>query len=85
MSTGGTDYCTNGVLPEVEGEDPPILDLCSDKDACVLELDEAEDVSTIYFIDFINANISVASCTCSPTYCDDNKTHVVIVLFTFED
>ncbi|KAJ2954615.1 hypothetical protein O0L34_g2912 [Tuta absoluta] len=31
-------------LPELESEDAPALDLCADKDACVLELDEAEDV-----------------------------------------
>ncbi|CAH0760852.1 unnamed protein product [Diatraea saccharalis] len=42
---GGPEH-TNGTLPEVEGEDPPALDLCADKDACVLELDEAEDVET---------------------------------------
>ncbi|XP_050354659.1 C2 domain-containing protein 5 isoform X1 [Nymphalis io] len=29
-----------------EGDDAPALDLCADKDACVLELDEAEDVET---------------------------------------
>ncbi|KOB74887.1 Uncharacterized protein OBRU01_08453, partial [Operophtera brumata] len=34
------------VLPEVEGDEAPVLDLCADKDACVLELDEAEDVET---------------------------------------
>uniref|UniRef100_A0A2A4IY55 C2 domain-containing protein n=1 Tax=Heliothis virescens TaxID=7102 RepID=A0A2A4IY55_HELVI len=43
---GGTEHNTNGALPEVEGEDAPALDLCADKDACVLELDEAEDVET---------------------------------------
>lgn len=36
----------NGSLPETfEIEEPPILDLSADKEACVLELDEAEDVS----------------------------------------
>ena len=46
MSPGGIEHATNGVLPEVDGEDiAPALDLCADKDACVLELDEAEDVS----------------------------------------
>ncbi|XP_037302604.1 uncharacterized protein LOC115440968 isoform X3 [Manduca sexta] len=43
---GGVDHNTNGALPEVDGEDAPALDLCADKDACVLELDEAEDVET---------------------------------------
>ncbi|XP_046972392.1 C2 domain-containing protein 5 [Vanessa cardui] len=31
---------------EAEGDEAPALDLCADKDACVLELDEAEDVET---------------------------------------
>ncbi|CAH0596171.1 unnamed protein product [Chrysodeixis includens] len=43
---GGIEHSTNGVLSEAEGEDAPALDLCADKDACVLELDEAEDVET---------------------------------------
>ncbi|XP_039759828.1 uncharacterized protein LOC120633627 isoform X1 [Pararge aegeria] len=43
---GSQEYSTNGVLPEIEGEEAPVLDLCADKDACVLELDEAEDVET---------------------------------------
>ncbi|KAM3960821.1 LOW QUALITY PROTEIN: uncharacterized protein ACR2FA_005132 [Aphomia sociella] len=45
---GGAELSTNGALPEVEGEEStaPALDLCADKDACVLELDEAEDVET---------------------------------------
>ncbi|KAJ8711594.1 hypothetical protein PYW08_008548 [Mythimna loreyi] len=43
---GGTEHATNGALPEVEGEELPALDLCADKDACVLELDETEDVET---------------------------------------
>lgn len=29
-----------------EADEAPALDLCADKDACVLELDEAEDVTT---------------------------------------
>lgn len=45
MVPGGIEHNTNGALAEVEGEDAPALDLCADKDACVLELDEAEDVS----------------------------------------
>ncbi|XP_026332199.1 C2 domain-containing protein 5 isoform X2 [Hyposmocoma kahamanoa] len=37
----------NGSLPETfEIEEPPALDLSADKEACVLELDEAEDVET---------------------------------------
>ncbi|XP_052754153.1 C2 domain-containing protein 5 [Galleria mellonella] len=45
---GGSELSANGALPEVEGDEStaPALDLCSDKDACVLELDEAEDVET---------------------------------------
>ncbi|CAH0730763.1 unnamed protein product, partial [Brenthis ino] len=39
------EHSTNGSLPETEDEGP-VLDLCADKDACVLELDEAEDVET---------------------------------------
>ncbi|CAH0677483.1 unnamed protein product [Spodoptera exigua] len=46
FDVGGTEHNTNGALPEMEGEDAPALDLCADKDACVLELDEAEDVET---------------------------------------
>ncbi|KAI8437846.1 hypothetical protein MSG28_012064 [Choristoneura fumiferana] len=43
------ELSTNGALAETEGErgdEAPALDLCADKDACVLELDEAEDVET---------------------------------------
>ncbi|KAL4717215.1 hypothetical protein ACJJTC_017102, partial [Scirpophaga incertulas] len=43
---GVPEHTTSATLPEVEGEEPPALDLCSDKDACLLELDEAEDVET---------------------------------------
>ncbi|XP_045779188.1 C2 domain-containing protein 5 isoform X3 [Maniola jurtina] len=43
---GSQEHSTNGVLPEIEGDEAPVLDLCADKDACVLELDEAEDVET---------------------------------------
>ncbi|XP_022815399.1 uncharacterized protein LOC111348791 [Spodoptera litura] len=46
FDVGVTEHNTNGALPEMEGEDAPALDLCADKDACVLELDEAEDVET---------------------------------------
>ncbi|KAJ0172378.1 hypothetical protein K1T71_012351 [Dendrolimus kikuchii] len=56
---GGTDHSANGVLPEVEGEDPPVLDLCADKDACVLELDEAEDVETARALAARQVNIQV--------------------------
>ncbi|XP_063530080.1 uncharacterized protein LOC134741283 isoform X2 [Cydia strobilella] len=43
------EMSTNGPLTEADGErgdEAPALDLCADKDACVLELDEAEDVET---------------------------------------
>ncbi|XP_048007164.1 microtubule-associated protein futsch isoform X1 [Leguminivora glycinivorella] len=43
------EMSTNGALTEADGErgdEAPALDLCADKDACVLELDEAEDVET---------------------------------------
>ncbi|XP_061729514.1 C2 domain-containing protein 5 [Cydia pomonella] len=43
------EMSTNGALTEADGErgdEVPALDLCADKDACVLELDEAEDVET---------------------------------------
>ncbi|XP_041982625.1 uncharacterized protein LOC121735769 isoform X1 [Aricia agestis] len=40
------EHIPNGVLPECEGEEAPALELCADKDTCVLELDEAEDVET---------------------------------------
>ncbi|XP_023934540.1 uncharacterized protein LOC112043381 isoform X1 [Bicyclus anynana] len=43
---GSQEHSTNGALPEAEGDEAPALDLCADKDACVLELDEAEDVET---------------------------------------
>ncbi|XP_049885085.1 C2 domain-containing protein 5 isoform X4 [Pectinophora gossypiella] len=46
---GSADQIPNGALPDLETEEPaaaPALDLCVDKDACVLELDEAEDVET---------------------------------------
>ncbi|XP_060805901.1 uncharacterized protein LOC106131643 [Amyelois transitella] len=45
---GVPEHNTNGALPEIESEEvaPPILELSADKDACVLELDEAEDVET---------------------------------------
>ncbi|XP_028039198.1 uncharacterized protein LOC114249729 isoform X2 [Bombyx mandarina] len=43
---GVSDMSGGGALAEAEGEEPPALDLCADKDACVLELDEAEDVET---------------------------------------
>ncbi|KAL0868703.1 hypothetical protein ABMA27_008146 [Loxostege sticticalis] len=46
FDAGVPEHSTNGALPELEGEEPPALDLCADKDACVLELDEAEDVET---------------------------------------
>ncbi|XP_059058708.1 uncharacterized protein LOC131852097 [Achroia grisella] len=48
FDVGGPEFSTNGALPEVEGDEStaPALDLCADKDACVLELDEAEDVET---------------------------------------
>nr|XP_037867858.1 C2 domain-containing protein 5 isoform X4 [Bombyx mori] len=45
-SAGVSDMSGGGALAEAEGEEPPALDLCADKDACVLELDEAEDVET---------------------------------------
>ncbi|XP_063617911.1 C2 domain-containing protein 5 isoform X1 [Cydia splendana] len=43
------EMSTNVALTEADGErgdEVPALDLCADKDACVLELDEAEDVET---------------------------------------
>ncbi|KPJ03475.1 Uncharacterized protein KIAA0528-like [Papilio xuthus] len=41
---GPPEQGCNGSL--VESEEPPVLELSADKDACVLELDEAEDVET---------------------------------------
>ncbi|XP_053615322.1 C2 domain-containing protein 5 isoform X2 [Plodia interpunctella] len=47
FDVGVPEHNTNGALPEVESEEaPPTLELSADKDACVLELDEAEDVET---------------------------------------
>lgn len=63
---GGPDLSANGVLPEVEGEEPPALDLCVDKDACVLELDEAEDVETARALAARHMNIQVFSNNLKP-------------------
>ncbi|XP_050556205.1 uncharacterized protein LOC118277793 [Spodoptera frugiperda] len=46
FDVGVPEQSSGGALPELEGEEAPALDLCADKDACVLELDEAEDVET---------------------------------------
>ncbi|KAF9797995.1 hypothetical protein SFRURICE_001189, partial [Spodoptera frugiperda] len=46
FDVGVPEQSIGGALPELEGEEAPALDLCADKDACVLELDEAEDVET---------------------------------------
>lgn len=63
---GITEHNTNGVLPELEGEDPPALDLCVDKDACVLELDEAEDVETARTLAKRHVNMQVYTNSLKP-------------------
>ncbi|CAF4840941.1 unnamed protein product [Pieris macdunnoughi] len=44
---------------ESEAEEPPALDLCADKDTCVLELDEAEDVETAKLLASRRSNMQV--------------------------
>ncbi|XP_068619507.1 C2 domain-containing protein 5 isoform X1 [Battus philenor] len=44
FDVGPPEQGCNGAV--AESEEPPVLELSADKDACVLELDEAEDVET---------------------------------------
>ncbi|KAI5644777.1 c2 domain-containing protein [Phthorimaea operculella] len=53
-------------LPELENEDAPALDLCADKDACVLELDEAEDVETAKTLAVRRAHMPVFTSNMKP-------------------
>lgn len=62
-NAGVPEQSSGGVLPELEGEEAPALDLCADKDACVLELDEAEDVRIYAFLTW-RGHYGV------PRYCD---------------
>ncbi|CAB3233841.1 unnamed protein product [Arctia plantaginis] len=66
FDVGTAEHNTNGALPEAEGDDPPALDLCADKDACVLELDEAEDVETARALAKRHVNMQVFTSSLKP-------------------
>ncbi|CAG4988460.1 unnamed protein product [Colias eurytheme] len=52
---------------DVESEEPPALDLCADKDACLLELDEAEDVETAKLLASRRNNMQVYTNSLKPS------------------
>ncbi|XP_038207189.1 C2 domain-containing protein 5 isoform X3 [Zerene cesonia] len=52
---------------DIEGEEPPALDLCADKDACLLELDEAEDVETAKLLASRRNNMQVYTNALKPS------------------
>ncbi|CAK1545753.1 unnamed protein product [Leptosia nina] len=63
---GGVSEQTRAAV-ENEGEEPPALDLCADKDACVLELDEAEDVETAKLLASRRTNMQVFTDSLKPS------------------